>query len=68
LPKKDRKLITMPKYGVQAFLLEESWNNEINPNLVGATCLWHPSKYAPKDLATKGLEFLKENATNAGLA
>ena len=40
----------------------------INPDLIGATCLWHPSKYSPKELATRGLEFLKENAAKAGLA
>lgn len=40
----------------------------INPDLVGATCLWHPSKYEPKELATRGLEFLKEGAAKAGLA
>jgi D-psicose/D-tagatose/L-ribulose 3-epimerase len=40
----------------------------INPDLVGATCLWHPSKYTPKELAVRGLEFLKENAAKAGLA
>jgi len=40
----------------------------INPDLVGATCLWHPSKYTPKELATQGLEFLKKNAAKVGLA
>jgi D-psicose/D-tagatose/L-ribulose 3-epimerase len=38
-----------------------------NPDLVGAACLWHPSKYGPKELATRGLEFLKKNAKQAGL-
>lgn len=40
----------------------------INPDLIGGTCLWHPSKYSPKELATKGLEFLKENASKVGLS
>ena len=50
----------MPKYGVHAFLLEGS--APINPGLIGAT------KYSSKELATRGLEFLKENAAKAGLA
>ena len=40
----------------------------INPDLIGATCLWHPSKYEPRVLAARGLEFLNRNATKAGLA
>jgi D-psicose/D-tagatose/L-ribulose 3-epimerase len=34
----------------------------INPDLIGATCLWRPSKYSPRELATRGLEFLKAKA------
>ncbi len=40
----------------------------INPDLIGATCLWRKSKYAPRDLATKGLEFLKRKAAEHQLA
>ena len=40
----------------------------INPDLIGATCLWHPAKYKPEELATRGLEFLKQRAAKTGLA
>ena len=40
----------------------------INPDLIGATCLWHKSRYQGVELATKGLEFLKSKAAKYGLA
>jgi len=39
----------------------------INPDLIGATCLWRPSKYTPIELATRGLQFLKDHAEKYGL-
>ena len=40
----------------------------INPDLIGATCLWRKSRYHGRELATKGLEFLKAKAGKYGLA
>jgi D-psicose/D-tagatose/L-ribulose 3-epimerase len=40
----------------------------INPDLIGATCLWRKSRYQGVELATKGLEFLKSKAAKYGLA
>jgi D-psicose/D-tagatose/L-ribulose 3-epimerase len=40
----------------------------INPDLIGATCLWRKSRYQGRELATKGLEFLKTKAAKYGLA
>jgi D-psicose/D-tagatose/L-ribulose 3-epimerase len=40
----------------------------INPDLIGATCLWRPSKYKPLELATRGLKFLRQYAAKYGLA
>jgi D-psicose/D-tagatose/L-ribulose 3-epimerase len=40
----------------------------INPDLIGATCLWRKSRYQGRELATKGLEFLKAKAAKYGLA
>ncbi|MBV8278900.1 MAG: sugar phosphate isomerase/epimerase [Verrucomicrobia bacterium] len=40
----------------------------INPDLIGATCLWRKSRYQGHELATKGLEFLKAKAAKYGLA
>jgi len=40
----------------------------INPDLIGATCLWRKSRYEPLQLAVKGLEFLKKKATQHGLS
>ncbi len=39
----------------------------INPDLIGATCLWRPSKYPPIELAERGLQFLKDHAEKYGL-
>jgi D-psicose/D-tagatose/L-ribulose 3-epimerase len=39
----------------------------INPDLIGATCLWRKSRYQGRELATKGLEFLKAKAAKYGL-
>jgi D-psicose/D-tagatose/L-ribulose 3-epimerase len=39
----------------------------INPDLIGATCVWRPCKYPARELATRGLEFLKQNASKFGL-
>ena len=39
----------------------------INPDLIGATCLWRKSRYQGRELATKGLEFLKTKAAKYGL-
>jgi D-psicose/D-tagatose/L-ribulose 3-epimerase len=39
----------------------------INPDLIGATCLWHKSRYEPKELAAKGLEFLKRKVAEHGM-
>jgi D-psicose/D-tagatose/L-ribulose 3-epimerase len=39
----------------------------INPDLIGATCLWRKSRYQGIELATKGLEFLKAKAAKYGL-
>jgi D-psicose/D-tagatose/L-ribulose 3-epimerase len=39
----------------------------INPDLIGATCLWRPSKYTPVEFATHGLQFLKDHAQKFGL-
>jgi hypothetical protein len=38
-----------------------------NPDLIGTTRLWYPGKYAPKEFATRGPEFLKANVARAGL-
>ena len=35
----------------------------INPDLIAATCLWRPPKYDSMTMASKGLEFLKERAS-----
>jgi hypothetical protein len=40
----------------------------INPDLIGATCLWRKSRYQPQQLAIKGLEFLKKKAAQYGLS
>jgi D-psicose/D-tagatose/L-ribulose 3-epimerase len=40
----------------------------INPDLIGATCLWRKSRYQGRELATLGLEFLKAKAGKYGLA
>src|SRR5271165_316944 len=40
----------------------------INPDLIGATCLWRPSKYKPVELATRGLKFLQQYAAKYELA
>jgi D-psicose/D-tagatose/L-ribulose 3-epimerase len=40
----------------------------INPDLIGATCLWRKSRYEPLQLAVKGLEFLKKKASQHGLS
>jgi D-psicose/D-tagatose/L-ribulose 3-epimerase len=40
----------------------------INLDLIGATCMWRPFKYGPVDLATKGLQFLKDHAAKYKLA
>jgi D-psicose/D-tagatose/L-ribulose 3-epimerase len=40
----------------------------INPDLIGATCLWRKTRYQGRELATKGLEFLKTKAAKYGLA
>ena len=39
----------------------------INPDLIGATCLWRPSKHPPIELAERGLQFLKDHAKKYGL-
>jgi D-psicose/D-tagatose/L-ribulose 3-epimerase len=39
----------------------------INPDLIGATCLWRKSKYQPRELAVKGLQFLKAKVAEHGL-
>ncbi|MGA7127149.1 MAG: sugar phosphate isomerase/epimerase family protein [Chthoniobacterales bacterium] len=40
----------------------------INPDLIGATCLWRKSRYQGRELAINGLEFLKAKAAKYGLA
>jgi D-psicose/D-tagatose/L-ribulose 3-epimerase len=39
----------------------------INPDLAGATALWRRGNWTGKELATKGLAFLREKATAFGL-
>ena len=36
----------------------------INPDLIGATCLWRKSRYQGVELATKGWSFLKPGLRN----
>ncbi len=48
------------------FLVLESFA-AINPDLAAATCLWRPPNQSPEVLASKGLAFLKQGATDCGL-
>jgi D-psicose/D-tagatose/L-ribulose 3-epimerase len=40
---------------------------KINPDLMRATCVWRPCKYPARELAMRGLEFLKQHALKFGL-
>lgn len=48
-------------------LVLESFAN-INPALAAATCLWRPPNRSPEVLATEGLQFLREKASQANLS
>jgi len=39
----------------------------INPELIGATCLWRTPSYTIQDIARRGLPFLQEKAAKFGL-
>jgi D-psicose/D-tagatose/L-ribulose 3-epimerase len=40
----------------------------INPDLLGATCMWRPTTYTSDQLAREGIAFLRERAARVGLA
>ncbi len=40
---------------------------DINPDLIGATCLWRPGTFSSNTLATEGLAFIRQKAEKFGL-
>ena len=40
----------------------------INPDLLGATCMWRTPSYTSDQLAREGMAFLRERAAAVGMA